>query len=120
MFTGDDFMVLSDNSPLAGLHTNTPDKSVFSGSGQTGTVISRIEELYARLEMIREDSNAMSADEKRNYYEHLNAITNKQTELNEHLDSLKTASVSSYDTIKRKIEEGILDIELLLVRMRRV
>ncbi|MEL6538387.1 MAG: hypothetical protein AAFQ98_23400, partial [Bacteroidota bacterium] len=101
-------------------HTETPEKNMFSGSSQTGTIISRVEELYDRLEMIREDSNAMSADEKRNYYEHLNAITNKQTKLNAHLDSLKTASVSSYDTIKREIEEGILEIEMLLVRMRRV
>jgi len=120
MFTGDDFMVLSDNSPLAGLLTETPEKSTLSGPSQTGTVISRVEELYARLEMIREDSNPMSSDEKRNHYEHLNAITNKQTELNARLEALKTASVGSYDTIKREIEEGILDIEMLLVRMRRV
>lgn len=116
MFTGGE-IVIEDSTILADV--GSPAGVMFTGTQHTESVISRVEALYARLEQIREDSNSMAPQEKRVYYDQLNAITDKQTALNKQLGSLKTASVSSYDEIKNKIEESILEIEMLLTQMRR-
>ena len=119
MFAGDDFVVVSASSPWVGMQKSS-GKVMQTGTEHTGTVISKVEALYAKLDLIREDSFEMSKDERRSYYDRLNQITEKQTALSGQLEALKTASVSSYDSIKLDIESCILDIELLLGQMRRV
>lgn len=117
MFAGENMLAVGVAPRQSRTINNTPEKVMFTGTDKSDSVISRVEHLYARLDKIREDSSRMSADEKREYYDHLNAITNKQTELNASLDSLKTASVSSYDGIKEEIEEHIQSLENLLRTM---
>ena len=114
MLAGDSYVVLDTDSSTKGRYTVAPEGAMISGAGDTETIISKVEKLYSRIERVRDHAMLNSAQETRLFYDQINMIIDCQARLNDHLDSLKTASVGSYDTIIKEIEDSIQEIEELI------
>lgn len=81
-------------------------------------MIKRIEDIFTDIESVRGSSDKVTTGLKYNYYSYLNIVDVKKRQLERNLDELKRARASSYDEVKKGIENSVAELKMLLSKIR--